>query len=96
MIAASVGGLRNLVHDGVDGFLVPGANPPALADKIRLLAASADLRGAFGNAGRALAAESYSWEKIADETERIYRGAEARSAKLPQKRAPVLIATTAD
>jgi glycosyltransferase involved in cell wall biosynthesis len=96
VIATSVGGLRNLIHDGLDGFLVPDADPAALAEKIRVLAGSADLRRAFGDAGRALAAESYSWEKIADETERIYRGAEARSAKLPQKRAPVLIATTAD
>ncbi len=80
VIAANVGGLRNLVRDGVNGFLSPGADAGAMAARIGQLADSAELRAQFGRAGRALAIESYTWEKIAGETERIYQAAEARSS----------------
>ncbi len=78
VVAASVGGLRNLVRDGVNGFLVPGADAAAMAARIGALARSKELRGEMGGAGSVLAREKYTWARIADETERIYQAAEAR------------------
>jgi glycosyltransferase involved in cell wall biosynthesis len=83
VVAASVGGLRNLIRDGENGFLAPGGDATAMADRIRTLASSGELRGEMGEAGGALAREKYTWARIADETERIYRGAEARCAGAP-------------
>jgi glycosyltransferase involved in cell wall biosynthesis len=92
VVAASVGGLRNLIRDGDNGFLVPGAEADAMAARIGELAASSELRDRMGRAGCALARENYTWAKIADETERIYQAAEARGANA---RAPGMILNAA-
>jgi glycosyltransferase involved in cell wall biosynthesis len=78
VVAANVGGLRTLVRDGVNGFLTPGAAADAMAARIQELAGSSAMRAQFGEAGRTLARERYTWASIADETERIYQAAEAR------------------
>ncbi len=72
-----------MIRDGENGFLAPGGDATAMADRIRTLASSGELRGEMGEAGGALAREKYTWARIADETERIYRGAEARCAGAP-------------
>jgi glycosyltransferase involved in cell wall biosynthesis len=95
VVAASVGGLRSLVCDGVNGFLTPGADSGAMAARIRQLAESADLRVQFGRAGRALAIERYTWEKIAGETESIYQAAEARRSGRDIANKKILIPTAA-
>jgi glycosyltransferase involved in cell wall biosynthesis len=93
VVASNVGGLRNLVREGGNGFLFPCGNSSALAARIRALAGSVDLRGHMGRAGRAMAREKYTWAGIADETERIYRAAEARRAcARPAERAMILSA----
>jgi glycosyltransferase involved in cell wall biosynthesis len=52
-IASRVGGIPEVVQDGVSGWLVPPDDPPALADAIqRLAAASAETRAALGAAAR--------------------------------------------
>jgi len=91
VVAASVGGLRNLIRDGVNGFLVPGADASAMAARIRELTGSGELRGKMGRAGCELARESYTWARIAGETERIYQGAEARRTGARGAAKPALI-----
>ncbi len=44
VIASAVGGIVEIIRDGVDGFLVPPENPGALAKKIELLFSDAELR----------------------------------------------------
>ena len=69
--------------DSGRGEWVPGAGRGCDGDGGRgfgRLACSGELRGEMGEAGCALAREKYTWARIADETERIYRGAEARCA----------------
>jgi glycosyltransferase involved in cell wall biosynthesis len=53
VVATSVGGLSELVEDGVTGFLVPAAAPGALAQRIEELLDDAGLRNRLGRAGRA-------------------------------------------
>jgi glycosyltransferase involved in cell wall biosynthesis len=88
VVAASVGGLRNLVRDGGNGYLVPAGDARAMAARIGALIDSGEMRGHMGRAGCALAREKYTWGKIADETERIYQSAETRSARRRGARRP--------
>ena len=78
VVASAVGGLRDLIADGETGLLTPAGAPDALANRLRELLGSPELRARLGGAGRDLARCSYAWSHIASETERIYQAAEAR------------------
>lgn len=77
VIANHVGGLMQLVEDGVDGLSMDVAADPAqpdsLAGCVLRLAASADLRKSLAHRGREKAIERYSWDHITDELADIYR-----------------------
>ncbi len=51
-VATSVAGIPELLRNGVDGLLVPPANPPALAAAIQSLASDSTLRKSLGQAAR--------------------------------------------
>jgi starch synthase len=86
VVAAAVGGIKEVVVDGETGFLVPleqmqsspfePVNPDKfsrdLADKINQLMADQSLRKTFGVAGRKRAVEKFSWAAIAAETKNMY------------------------
>jgi len=71
VIASQVGGLSFTVQDGVTGFLVPGQDPPALAEKITLLLKDQALRDRLGAQGIEWA-EQHSWARIADQVISLY------------------------
>jgi glycosyltransferase involved in cell wall biosynthesis len=52
VLASDIGGMRELVADGVTGFLVPPGDSKALADRIERLLAEPALRERMGRAGR--------------------------------------------
>lgn len=52
VVATDVGGVRAVVHDGVNGTIVPAADAAALASAIRDLLADPDRRASMGRAGR--------------------------------------------
>jgi len=54
VVTTSVGGLREVVADGVNGFTVPVDDHAALADRLRTLAGDPDLRERLGAEGRRL------------------------------------------
>jgi len=60
IIASRISGLLEVVADGVDGILVPPADPGALAAAIDRLAQDVDLARAMGMAGRRKAEEQWS------------------------------------
>jgi D-inositol-3-phosphate glycosyltransferase len=72
VVAASVGGLRYVVTDGVTGFLVEGHDPADHAE--RLLALLGD-RAAARRMGDAAVARSlrFSWDATASEILSVYR-----------------------
>jgi alpha-maltose-1-phosphate synthase len=86
VVAAAVGGIKEVVVDGETGFLVPleqmqtspfePANPDKfsrdMAEKINRLMADEPLRKKFGEAGRRRAVEKFSWASIAAETKKMY------------------------
>lgn len=60
MVATAVGGVPELLEDGITGFIVPAREPKAMADAILQLMTDAELRSEVGAAARRQA-ERYSW-----------------------------------
>ncbi|MEJ2559118.1 MAG: glycosyltransferase, partial [Anaerolineae bacterium] len=71
VIGSDVGGLSFSIEDGFNGFLVPGRDPTALADKIALLLKHPGLRDHLGEQAIRWA-ERYAWPHIADEILDVY------------------------
>lgn len=73
IVATDVGGNRDVVKDGITGFLVPPKDPEALASAMyRLMVLPKDLRHKMGLAGRTLVEKEYSLERIVDLWEETY------------------------
>ena len=72
VIGADVGGLSFSIQNGYNGFLVPGRDPQALAEKILLLIKHPFLRDQLGEQARRTT-ERYDWPNIADEILDAYR-----------------------
>lgn len=77
VIASDVGGLSFSIEDGYNGFLVPGRNPNALANKIILLLKYPILRDQLSEQARAWVA-GYSWVNIAAELLEIFERVSAK------------------
>ena len=65
VICTRVGGLPELVVDGVTGFLVPPNDPAALAARIAQLISQPELARAMGRAARRRIEEHFTWDAVA-------------------------------
>jgi len=72
VVATRVGGVPELVEDGITGFLVPPKDPGALAEALQKLIEDPELRWRMGEAGREKTLREFSLERMLDETEKIY------------------------
>ena len=77
-IVSNVGGLPEIVVDGVTGSVVPADDVDALATAIVTLASDPGRVRQFGAAARERALSSFSAERSAEGVERVYREALAR------------------
>ena len=75
VVAADVGGLRDLVVDGETGYLVPPRDVPALRAALGRLLVDRELRRRLGDAGRRRAAERFSWARSTEATLAAYEDA---------------------
>ena len=82
VLASKIAGYSDVVSNGVDGILVPPADPQALAEELQLLAHEPERLAAMGEAGRK-SAERYAWPRIADEVAGVY--------ELAMRSAPALL-----
>ena len=72
VVATRVGGVPEIVEDGVNGYLVPRMDPKALAEKIDALLADGEKRMAFGEEGRRRVAERFTLEKMVSGAETVF------------------------
>lgn len=81
VVATGVGGIPELVRDGVDGFLTPN-EPQAIAQRMLDLLRNADVRERMGREARRRA-EGFGWDRVVRETEALYREVLRRSSLAP-------------
>jgi glycosyltransferase involved in cell wall biosynthesis len=72
VVAASVGGIPELVADGVSGRLVPPGDADALARALTELLDFPDRAADFGRAGRRRIEETYSFDRMVGQFETLY------------------------
>ncbi len=73
VVATRVGGIPEVVEDGVTGILVPPRDDDRLADGIVRLLKDEPLRRRMGEAARARATEKFSAERMVEDTLRVYQ-----------------------
>jgi glycosyltransferase involved in cell wall biosynthesis len=69
VVASNSPGIRESVRHGETGFLVPHGDAAAMAEAMDRFASSKALVDQFGQHARRFA-ESFTWERAADDTER--------------------------
>jgi glycosyltransferase involved in cell wall biosynthesis len=73
VVANRVGGVPDVVRDGVDGYLVEAGDTAGAADRLAELAADPTLRSRLGGSGRVRMFERYSVSRLVDDVDRLYR-----------------------
>jgi glycosyltransferase involved in cell wall biosynthesis len=88
VVATSVGGVPDVVDDGVDGFLVEPGTVDGLASRLGELARDTELRTRMGAAGRERMQTRYSVDRLVDDMDRLYRELLDQKTELGARRAP--------
>jgi glycosyltransferase involved in cell wall biosynthesis len=73
VVATRVGGVPDVVRDGVDGFLVDVGDVDGLAARLAELARDPELRRRFGDAGREAVVPRYRVSRLIDDVDALYR-----------------------
>lgn len=72
-VATSVGGIPEVIEDGVTGLLAPAGDSAALAAAVESLIANPQRRTTMGQAGRKIARDRFSAQPIVSRYESLYR-----------------------
>lgn len=72
VVATNVGGIPEIIEDGVTGILVSPEDPQGLAEALIMLATDAGLREKMGQAGRKRASEKFEWSNNLAEIVKLY------------------------
>lgn len=75
VIASSAGGLPELIHDGVNGLLVPPGDTPSLVNAIERLLGDLTLREKLAYAGYQKACPDLSFDRLMEATLSVYHKA---------------------
>ena len=81
VVATRVGGVPDVVDEGVDGFLVEPGATDELAARLAELARDPKLRERMGKAGRNRVLPRYAVERLVDDVDRLYQSLLRDSAK---------------
>jgi glycosyltransferase involved in cell wall biosynthesis len=87
VVAAAVGGIPEVITDGLDGLLVPPADPAALAAAVVRLIRDPGLRERIGEAGYRTVADRFSIDAQVRRVEEVYDEELARAGVLQGGRA---------
>jgi glycosyltransferase involved in cell wall biosynthesis len=72
VVASAVGGMVEVVTDGLTGLLVPPGDVERLASALLTLLQDPEMAGEMGERGRALVRERFGWARIAQRTAEVY------------------------
>ena len=72
VVVTDTGGNKEIVDQGINGFLVPVADPKAMAEKIGVLQADSELRIRMGRANMHKVETRYSMARMIGEHEKFY------------------------
>ena len=73
VVANRVGGVPDVVRDGLDGFLVDPGDVTSAGAKLAVLAGDDGLRRKMGEGGRKRVLERYAVSRLVDDVDRLYR-----------------------
>lgn len=73
LVATDVPGCREIVRQGVNGWLVPKGDATALADALAEAIARKDLRVRYGAQSRTIVEREFALQKVIDNTVAVYR-----------------------
>jgi glycosyltransferase involved in cell wall biosynthesis len=73
VVATTVGGIPDVIEDGVTGLLIEPGDQDGLARALSLLLSDAALRHRMGAAARAVVEEGYTPQRIVPMIESLYR-----------------------
>jgi glycosyltransferase involved in cell wall biosynthesis len=92
VVASAVGGIPEMIQDGVTGLLVPPDDPIALAAAVIRVLQDAELARRVGHAGQALVRERFDVREMLDRVATLY---EDGVAELSRRDDGSMVATTA-
>ena len=81
VVATNVGGLPEIVEDGVTGILVPPKDPDALAEAVIQLLRDPQLRRRLGQAARDRVVSEFRIERVVEQTLKVYETVLAESPR---------------
>lgn len=73
VIGGDIPAVREVISDGLDGFLA-SADPAQIADRIHILLGDPAMAARMGEAGRGKALANFTWDKLAAKTLAVYEG----------------------
>jgi glycosyltransferase involved in cell wall biosynthesis len=78
VVVSDVGGMPEMVEDGVSGLVVPPSNPVALREALSKLEASPELRTTLGAAGRKRIVGTFNISDTIDRMEQLFESVAKR------------------
>lgn len=73
VVATRMGGISSLIKDGYNGYLVKARSATQIAEKVNLLLDNNSLREKMCQRAYETVATKFTWDKLAESFERIYR-----------------------
>lgn len=73
MIVTRMGGMPEIIHDGIDGYIIPVKDSEVLASRIMALLTNSKLRKRLGATGRKMVQTQYTKEIMTDRHLEIYQ-----------------------
>jgi glycosyltransferase involved in cell wall biosynthesis len=81
VVAHDIPGVRSVISDGEDGFLVEPHQPHMLVEKLKCLLDNPAMRKTMGINGRTKVESRYTWPKIVEHLEQVYEDVIADAAR---------------